>query len=153
MRKVLFACTIGLIFMSIGFAALQKPSWDAPQDIKQKKNPVTPSEAALHEAKSIYAEKCSNCHGDTGKGDGSDAMMYDPGPADLTDARRMNKFTDGELFYKLTVGKKPMPSFEKRLTETQRWEMVILVRSFAASSATSKLNNSDAQKPSPASHP
>ena len=39
MRKILFACTIGLIFMSIGFAALQKPSWDAPPEIKQKKNP------------------------------------------------------------------------------------------------------------------
>ena len=38
-----------------------------------------------------------------------------PGPADLTDAKRMNKFTDGELYYKITVGKKPMPSFEKRL--------------------------------------
>ena len=131
MRKILFACTIGLIFMSIGFAAFQKPSWDAPPDIKQKKNPVTPSDAVLKESKALYAEKCSNCHGDTGKGDGSDAMMYDPGPADLTDAKRMAKLTDGEIYYKITVGKKPMPSFEKRLSEEQRWGLVLLVRSFA----------------------
>jgi len=135
MRKILFACTIGLIFMSIGFAALQKPSWDAPPEIKQKKNPVAPTDANMKEAKAIYSEKCSNCHGDTGKGDGSDAMMYDPQPADLSDARRMNKFTDGELYYKMTVGKKPMPSFEKRLTEEQRWALVNLVRSFAGAAA------------------
>jgi mono/diheme cytochrome c family protein len=140
MRKILFACTIGLIFMSIGFAAFQKPNWDAPLDIKQRVNPVAPSEPAMKEARSIFDEKCSNCHGDTGKGDGSDAMMYDPPPADLTDAKRMSKFTDGDLFYKITVGKKPMPSFEKRLTEQQRWEMVMFVRSFANSPGANKLN-------------
>ena len=130
MRKILFACTIGLIFISIGFAALQKPNWDAPPEIKQKKNPVAPSDGATKEAKGIFAEKCSNCHGDSGKGDGSDAMMYDPQPADLTDAKRMTKFTDGELYYKITIGKKPMPSFEKRLSEEQRWGLVLLLRSF-----------------------
>lgn len=153
MRKILFACTIGLIFMSIGFAAFQKPSWDAPPEMKQKKNPVAPSDAVLREAKSIYADKCANCHGDTGKGDGSDAMMYDPGPADLTDAKRINKFTDGELFYKLTTGKKPMPSFEKRLTEEQRWEMVILVRSFSGSAGSTKFSSTDTPKPVPATNP
>jgi mono/diheme cytochrome c family protein len=136
MRKILFACTIGLIFISIGFAALQKPNWDAPPEIKLKKNPFAPTDASRKEAKAIYAEKCSNCHGDTGKGDGSDAMMYDPAPADFTDARRLSKFTDGELYYKITVGKKPMPSFEKRLSEEQRWGLVDLVRSFAGASAS-----------------
>jgi mono/diheme cytochrome c family protein len=131
MRKILFACAIGLIFLSLGFAAFQKPSWDAPADIKQKKNPIPLSDAVLRDSKAIFAEKCSNCHGDSGKGDGSDAMMYDPPPADLTDAMRMSKFTDGEIFYKITLGKKPMPSFEKRLSEEQRWGLVILVRSFA----------------------
>ncbi len=131
MRKILFAGTIGLIFMSIGFAAFQQPSWNAPPEIKDKKNPVAPSDAALKEAKAIFAEKCSNCHGDTGKGDGSDAMMYDPGPADLTDAKRMAKLTDGEIYYKITIGKKPMPSFQKRLSDEQRWGLVHLLRSFA----------------------
>ncbi len=154
MRKVLFACTIGLIFMSIGFAALQKPNWDAPPDIKQMKNPVAPTAAGMKEARVIFDEKCSNCHGDTGKGDGSDAMMYDPPPADLTDAKRLNKFTDGELYYKITVGKKPMPSFEKRLTEQQRWEMVSLVRSFANTSTNKKVDGANAtiQSPVPTPH-
>ncbi len=153
MRKILFACTIGLIFMSIGFAALQKPNWDAPPEIKQMKNPVAPTAASMKEARSIFDEKCSNCHGDAGKGDGSDAMMYDPPPADLTDAKLLDKFTDGDLYYKITVGKKPMPSFEKRLTEQQRWEMVLLVRSFADTSGTKKLDGANGTRSSPAPSP
>ena len=138
MRKILFAIVISLIFMSIGFAALQKPSWDAPPDIKQQKNPVAPSASVLKEAKDIYLEKCANCHGDTGKGDGSDAMMYDPAPADLSDASRMSKFTDGELYYKISVGKKPMPSFRKRLADEQRWGLVIFLRTFTGASPLPK---------------
>jgi len=153
MRKILFACTIGLIFMSIGFAALHKQNWDAPPDIKQMKNPVAPTAANRKEAQSIFDEKCSNCHGDTGKGDGSDAMMYDPPPADLTDAKRMSRFTDGELYYRITVGKKPMPSFEKRLTEQQRWEMVLLVRSLANSAGVKKQGNANEISPSPSPTP
>ena len=60
-------------------------------------------------------------------------MMYDPAPADLTDAARMSKITDGEIYYQITEGRKPMPSFKKRLTEEQRWQLVLLVRTFAGS--------------------
>jgi len=59
-------------------------------------------------------------------------MMYDPAPSDLTDAKHMNTLTDGEIFYQITQGRKPMPSFRKKLTEDQRWRLVILVRSLAS---------------------
>jgi len=136
MRKILFVCTIALIFMSIGFAAFQKTPWIVPPEEKARKNPLTLSDANITAAKQLYVDHCSNCHGDAGKGDGSDAMMYDPGPADLTDAARMSKITDGEIYYQITEGRKPMPSFKKRLQEEQRWQLVLLVRSFAGSPAT-----------------
>jgi len=43
----------------------------------------------------------------------------------------MSQATDGELFYKISEGKKPMPVFKNKLTEDQRWELVLLIRSFA----------------------
>jgi len=131
MRKVLLACTLSLIFLSIGLAAFHKQKWTVPEEEKQRKNPIAPTEAVLKAAKQIYSEQCANCHGDTGKGDGTDAMMYDPGPADLTDASHMKKLTDGEIYYQITEGRKPMPSFKKRLTDEQRWQLVLLVRAFA----------------------
>jgi len=130
-RKILLACTIAMIFISIGFAAFQKTPWMVPPEEKARKNPLTASDANINAAKQIYLDHCANCHGDTGKGDGSDAMMYDPAPADLTDAARLSKITDGEIYYQITEGRKPMPSFKKRLTEEQRWQLVLLVRSFA----------------------
>ena len=153
-RKILFACTIAMIFLSIGFAAFQKTPWIVPPAEKARKNPLTASDANTTAAKQIYMDHCANCHGDTGKGDGSDAMMYDPAPADLTDETPMSKVTDGEIYYQITEGRKPMPSFKKRLTEEQRWQLVLLVRSFAGSPSGSapakKPDVPDEKKPQPA---
>lgn len=129
--KILLAVVIALIFLSIGLAAFHKTPWLVPADAKLLKNPLPATDANYNAAKPLYDENCSNCHGDHGKGDGSDAMMYDPAPSDLTDASHMNKLTDGEIYYQITQGKKPMPSFRKKLTEQQRWQMVIFVRSLS----------------------
>jgi mono/diheme cytochrome c family protein len=129
--KILFALVIILIFLSIGLAALHKTPWSVPLEDKLRKNPLAASDANLNAAKPVFNEYCTNCHGDSGKGDGPDAMMYDPSPGDLTDAKHMNSLTDGEIFYQITQGRKPMPSFRNKLTEDQRWQLVILVRSLA----------------------
>jgi mono/diheme cytochrome c family protein len=133
--KVLFAAVIALIFLSIGLAALHKTPWQVPAAEKLRKNPLALSQANYNAAKPMFSEYCANCHGDSGKGDGPDAMMYDPAPSDLTDAAHMNKLSDGEIYYQITQGRKPMPSFRNKLTEEQRWQLVILVRSFSGSVA------------------
>jgi len=134
--KILLGLVIVLILVSIGMAALHKTPWSVPLEDKLRKNPLPANDANLNAAKPIYNEYCSNCHGDTGKGDGSDAMMYDPAPSDLTEPKHMNHLTDGEIFYQITQGRKPMPSFRKKLTEDQRWQLVILVRTFARPTAS-----------------
>ena len=53
----------------------------------------------------------------------------------------MNEATDGELFYKISEGKKPMPVFKNKLSEEQRWELVFLIRSFAESASAPGANN------------
>lgn len=127
--KILLALAIILIFLSIGLAALHKTPWSVPLEAKLRKNPLQATDANRNAAKPVFNEYCANCHGDSGKGDGADAMMYDPSPSDLSDAKHMNSLTDGEIFYQITQGRKPMPSFRNKLTEDQRWQLVILVRS------------------------
>jgi mono/diheme cytochrome c family protein len=136
---MLFALLIALVLGAVAYTFFQenKP-WVIPEEAKSRKNPLQPSEAALKSAKAFYSESCANCHGDTGKGDGSDAMRYDPKPADFTDAPHMNTVTDGALFYQISQGRKPMPSFKRRMTEDQRWQLVLLVRTFAAPPAEKK---------------
>lgn len=133
--KILLVIVVALIFLSIGLAALHKTPWRVPAEEKARKNPLPATQANYSAAKPVYNEYCSNCHGDAGKGDGSDAMMYDPSPSDLTDAAHMNKLTDGEIYYQITQGRKPMPSFRKKLREDQRWQLVILVRTFSGALA------------------
>ncbi len=134
-RLGLFILLIGLILLAIGMAAFHKKAWAVPPEVKAMKNPLTPSDTNITAAKQIYNDQCANCHGDSGKGDGSDAMMYDPAPSDLTDAAKMKKLTDGEIYYQITEGRKPMPSYKKKLSEAQRWQLVLLVRSFAGQPA------------------
>lgn len=143
-RKTLFALLLALIVVVVAYTFFQenKP-WVIPEEAKSRKNPVPPSEAAVNAAKPLYKENCAQCHGDTGKGDGSEALRYDPKPADFTDAPHMNTVTDGALFYQISQGRKPMPSFKRRMTEDQRWQLVLLIRSFAAP-ATKQL-----QEPAP----
>jgi mono/diheme cytochrome c family protein len=150
---VLFLCAIGLIGVSVGLAVFHKAPWVVPITEKARKNPLTPSDANLAAAKEIYDNKCSECHGDKGKGDGSDAMMYDPPPTDLTDVGKMSKLTDGEILYQITEGRKPMPSFKNKLTEEQRWQLVLLVRSFAAAPGAQGAAVPEEKKSEPASKP
>jgi mono/diheme cytochrome c family protein len=132
LRKFLLAAILVVLCIVAVFAYLQNRPWKVPEEAKQMKNPLPPSSTALVAARPIYQDKCVNCHGETGKGDGSDAALYYPSPTNLTDARHFNTVTDGELFYQISQGRKPMPAFKKRLTEEQRWQLVLYVRSLAA---------------------
>lgn len=101
------------------------------EEARATANPVPDSPAALAEARTLYTEHCAHCHGDTGAGDGGEAQMYTPPPADFTRPSMAN-IRDGELFYKITEGRRPMPSFKRVLTDEQRWKLVRLIRTFAA---------------------
>lgn len=134
-RKLLFAVLLGTAAVAIATGILQNRSWAIPEDAKRQKNPLQPSASHLKSARTVYSEKCANCHGESGRGDGHDAALYDPAPSNFTDAQRMRTVTDGEMFYQISEGRKPMPAFKKKLTEQQRWELVLLARSFAATSS------------------
>jgi mono/diheme cytochrome c family protein len=147
-RKILFASLLALICIVLVYAVFQRDKpWVVPEEVKKLKNPLPPSESTLKAARGIYMDECAQCHGEHGKGDGPEATMHSLAPADLTDTRHMNTVTDGEIFYQISEGRKPMPSFKKRLTEDQRWGLVLLVRSFSAPPALPlHEKNSDAAK-------
>jgi len=91
--------------------------------------PATPESLAA--AKEIYDLRCAHCHGSEGQGDGPDTDKLSIEPTDFTDGPEMKRLTDGEIFWRIGVGRRPMPAFKDRLTDTQRWELVNYIRSFA----------------------
>jgi mono/diheme cytochrome c family protein len=143
-RKSLFVLLLIVIAAAVVYTILQNRPWTVPEEARQRKNPLTSSETILQSIRPLYNDKCASCHGNAGKGDGHDASLYDPAPTNFTDAARLSGVTDGELFYKLSEGRKPMPSFKKRLTEDQRWQLILLLRSFAKPAAGGPTEKSSA---------
>jgi mono/diheme cytochrome c family protein len=137
--KVFFAAALTLAAISLVFAAREKRTWNIPDDAKQRKNPLQFSSEGLRAARELYLDNCAQCHGEYGKGDGPEATMHDPLPADLSNRNFNDGLTDGEIFYQISEGKKPMPAFKRRFTEEQRWQLVFLVRSFAVPATTPPL--------------
>jgi mono/diheme cytochrome c family protein len=132
LNLVLFVILLLVAAGSAVYAYFHPGPWIVPEAAKRVLNPLTPSQADLPAARKLYLDKCAECHGDTGKGDGPQSKMYDPLPSDLADAAQMNAVSDGELFYKISQGHRPMPAFRKRLTEEQRWQLVIFLRTLTA---------------------
>jgi mono/diheme cytochrome c family protein len=104
--------------------------WTAPAAEARKKNPVAVSESSLAAGQKVYVKRCVACHGKTGNGDGPDAADLGIHPAKLSDPV-IRQETDGELFWKITVGKKPMPNYGTRLSSTDRWNVINYLRSLA----------------------
>jgi mono/diheme cytochrome c family protein len=130
-----FVLFIVLLLVAAGsavYAFLHPGPWIVPEEAKRVTNPLQASQANLPEARKRYLDKCAECHGDGGKGDGSQAKLYDPLPTNLADAAHLNSVSDGELFYKISEGHRPMPAFKKRFTAEQRWQLVLFLRSLTA---------------------
>ena len=112
------------------YAEDQQTDWTAPARAARKKNPIPADEKSIATGKEVYIHQCLSCHGTTGKGDGPASKDLNPKPHDLG-AANVAQQSDGALFWKITEGKKPMPSFEKLISEDERWHVVNYVRTFA----------------------
>lgn len=132
-RRMLFIALLGMIVIAIVLAVMRRGEWIIPDEDKHRQNPLQSSAKAIESARPLYIENCERCHGVTGKGNGPEAARQYPAPADLADAKRMNALTDGAIFYQISEGRRPMPSFKRRMTEDQRWQLVLFLRSFTAS--------------------
>lgn len=118
--------------------------WAAPARAARKINPIPAGEKSLVLGKTFYIQQCVDCHGSSGKGDGSAASGYDRSTMNLSDPKILNE-SDGTLFWKITEGKGDMPSFEKLLTEDERWHVVNYIRTFTpqGSDGTKKSTKGD----------
>jgi mono/diheme cytochrome c family protein len=107
--------------------------WKAPDRAAKRKNPIISDDQSIAAGKTVYNKECISCHGTAGKGDGPGAKDLATKPGDLSDPKLRDE-TDGALFWKITEGKKPMPTFAKLLSDDQRWQVVNYIRTLAPKS-------------------
>jgi mono/diheme cytochrome c family protein len=105
--------------------------WKAPVRAAKKKNPIPADDKSIAAGKLVYVGQCLSCHGPAGKGDGPAAKDLPKKAGDLS-SPKLDEQTDGALFWKITEGRTPMPTYEKLLKEEDRWMVVNYVRTLVA---------------------
>ncbi|MFY9561457.1 MAG: c-type cytochrome [Terriglobales bacterium] len=114
------------VLLAVGFLLAQNvkyrqdPSWQAPADAADKKNPLAERPELAAGGKKLFTRNCVECHGQTGEGVKKAADLQLPVVQDQS---------DGALYWKITNGNpdRGMPSFS-RLPELQRWQIVLYLR-------------------------
>jgi mono/diheme cytochrome c family protein len=152
MRKRLLILLGAVCVASLGMArARQSAAPEKPKDLQaatddykisqediDKKNPVKPSPEGLAAARKIYGFDCAMCHGPKGDGKGDIVESMKLTMHDWHDSTALAGKTDGELFYIITKGKGKMMGEGERVSETVRWNLVNLARSYSKKDAGEK---------------
>lgn len=128
-REILSILFIVSTILPTGLLQAQT-QWNSPKEVENLRNPYANNTTILKDAKVIYTTNCVPCHGTKGKGDGAASAALNPKPADHS-SDKVQKETDGSLFWKISEGRNPMPPYKTALTETQRWELVDYIRTLA----------------------
>jgi mono/diheme cytochrome c family protein len=96
---------------------------------KELVNPVEATPGALAVGKVQFTRYCSNCHGESGKGDGH---LYTSGkfpvpPASLVNDR-MKSAPVGEVFHVITVGQNVMGAHGSLIQPENRWKIALYIK-------------------------
>ena len=124
----LFGAIVLLGNMAAADSASEK--WTVPAPAMAKQNPVAQSQESIAAGQKVYEKRCAACHGKTGDGNGPNVLSLGIHPAKLSDPRLRSE-SDGALFWRITTGKKPMPGYGTRLSQTDRWNLVNYVRTLS----------------------
>ncbi len=117
------------VFLFYSFKTfVQEKEWVVPAKYKSMKNPYDSDKESLSIGKSVYMKHCKSCHGKEGLGDGPKAEEQEGDLGDFS-SEEFHTQTDGELFYKMIEGRDDMPSFEKKIPDSEdQWAVVNFVR-------------------------
>ena len=127
---VAFLATLGL---ALAVLVLGIHNWAWRAQARKLKNPYPPSAETLAAGNEVYTKHCRNCHGALGDGKGEKAAELSIAPGDFTDRSKMEELSDGELYWQISKGRRPMPAFADKLNEQQRWQVVDYIRTFEKS--------------------
>ena len=105
----------------------------APASAKTLKSPLTAAQAKAEFGKPLYLQHCASCHGEDGSAK-TNSMPKLKKAAPVLNDHHTASLKDGEIYWVITNGVSPaMPAFKTQLTDAQRWQVVLFVRSLAGS--------------------
>lgn len=141
MKIRLISVYIILMMLPI-LAQAQDTNWKAPDAADTLQNQFAINEQFLSMGEKIFKSNCTTCHGTEGKGNGPAAVALNPKPANLQSDRVQNE-SQGDLFWKISNGRKGMPRWKSTLSKKQLWAVVMYVKSFTKSKEELASKNKD----------
>jgi cytochrome c5 len=127
MKKYLYVLFFIFIVLRIGVNAQSAvPDWVVPDEAKGKVCPFKFTPETVKSGENVFQKNCKSCHGDPGKQNWTKIV---PPPGDPASAGFQGQ-TDGEMFFRITTGKTPMPQFGNILSDEERWQVISYIRSF-----------------------
>jgi mono/diheme cytochrome c family protein len=115
-----------IIFIFIIGTRVSAQTWVVPDDQKALVAPMKFTPGMQKQGEQIYLKNCQSCHGLMGK---DNWAKLTPPPGDLSKEKAQVQ-TDGEIFYRITTGKVPMPEFRNILPEDDRWSVIAYLRTY-----------------------
>ena len=97
-------------------------------DPKTLENPLAPTTETVQLGAEKYGYYCQQCHGPTGKGNGTVGQSFAPLPTSLQ-SPYVQQQSDGEIFYRTSFGYKRHPPMAYTVAALDRWAIVIFIRS------------------------
>jgi hypothetical protein len=116
---------LAILFLQLITLTVIGQEWTVPPDKKGKLSTFKFSEASRKTGEQLYNINCKSCHGTPGMGN-FQANLKPPPPDPATEMFQSN--TDGELFFKVSSGRGPMPSFKNSLSSSDLWNIISWLR-------------------------
>lgn len=124
-------------FAGQGFCPQMRTTAQAPEEIRDQKNPLEPSQETLYEGETLFQVDvqpvaCKICHGVNGNGLGAMAQGLNPPPRNFTCSEVMRDLPDGQLFWIIQNGSRgtAMPAHKFTLKPEQIWQLILYIKQF-----------------------
>ena len=115
-----------IVFFHLLSVGAFSQEWTVPAERKDRLSPFQFTDSIRTAGKLIYSQTCISCHGTPGMGN---YQLLNPPPGDPA-TEKVQHNTDGEIFYKVSEGRGPMPSFKNSLAARDIWNIIAYIRSF-----------------------
>lgn len=102
---------------------------DPPAEYKLD-NPLEVTVENIDAGKKLWTRECMVCHGDAGTGHGPYRQGIEPVPPDFSVKANYATYGDADYFWRISEGVPwtAMPTWKVQYKETERWQLVLYIR-------------------------
>lgn len=98
-------------------------------------NPIPVTKELLERGQQRFDIYCAPCHDRTGSGRGIVSVRAQGWIANSLIDERLTQFSDGEIFYVVSNGRRSMPGYRFQIDEKDRWAIVAYTRALQRAAA------------------